>query len=873
MLPKSHATPRAHLPIALLVLLVPLALASCDGGAGADQLLAPGERSASSVTVDALELEIVPAAASVSAGEPAVVVVTVTNTASAAADSVGLEVNGPTLPSNVDSSGWSTGGADDGCTNIDWTIGCFLNALPAGATAQVELSYPTTLDACQDTDPQVVVSAHVQLAMSSRISADALVGIDCPSLVLEVSPDSAAVSAGETGTATVTVTNTGEGAAFDVGVRVNGSTTLGLDDSGWSTGGATDQCATDLSGLECYLEALPAGGSATLFLDIPTEPEACDAADPKEALFAEFVGPHDQGVQVVRSVLSIHCPSLQVDIQPDAPGVSAGRSTGVTMTVTNNGEGTAFDAVLAFDVFVSLYADSFEDLDDSGWSTGGSMDGCDAYLSQCYLEALASGASATIRFTILTSLSLCDSVDPDPIHITATATASTDSYSSPQAEDRQINLLCPRLTTEITTAASPILAGDSMHATLTVRNEGDGDALKAVLISSGGTSESGRAFAVDTTGWSNGGATDQCYLGMWEVQCVIDVLPAGTSASYDVAFETRLDDCSANDPRAYVIASFAHGDFDDHYIHVTGDSEAVVDLACAPTASAGGPYSGEEGGPISFDGTASTDPAGAGLDYHWTFGDGVTATGPAPSHTYADDGSYTVTLTVTDDNGATATAQSTADVVNVAPAVDAGPDISVWLGQPADLAATFTDPGDDAPWSWAVDWGDGTVSTGDVATAGSVAASHTFPSTGTFTVTVAVDDGDGGLGQDQLVVEVTALEVPMDVKPGSDGNPVNGRGVLPVALLSGPIDGHDFDATTIDVATLRFGPGSAGEAHGRLHSEDVDGDGDLDAVLHFQIPASGIRCDDGQVTLEAMTHAGVPIRASDSIRCPGKGRR
>ena len=55
----------------------------------------------------------------------------------------------------------------------------------------------------------------------------------------------------------------------------------------------------------------------------------------------------------------------------------------------------------------------------------------------------------------------------------------------------------------------------------------------------------------------------------------------------------------------------------------------------------------------SVDGSGSADPDGAIASYAWTFGDGGTATGATASHTYAASGTYTVGLTVTDDDGAT----------------------------------------------------------------------------------------------------------------------------------------------------------------------------------------------------------------------------
>jgi len=56
---------------------------------------------------------------------------------------------------------------------------------------------------------------------------------------------------------------------------------------------------------------------------------------------------------------------------------------------------------------------------------------------------------------------------------------------------------------------------------------------------------------------------------------------------------------------------------------------------------------------VNFDGSGSYDPDGEIVSYYWDFGDGTTDSGESVSHTFRDPGVYTVTLTVTDDQGAT----------------------------------------------------------------------------------------------------------------------------------------------------------------------------------------------------------------------------
>lgn len=174
-----------------------------------------------------------------------------------------------------------------------------------------------------------------------------------------------------------------------------------------------------------------------------------------------------------------------------------------------------------------------------------------------------------------------------------------------------------------------------------------------------------------------------------------------------------------------------------------------------PVAAVGGPYSSTTG-TVTFNGSASNDPDGDALTYAWTFGDGGTGTGAQPSHTYAATGSYTVTLVVRDARGATSDPASTsAHVSNVPPAVSAGSDASVPAGAAIEIAPAFTD-GSDGPWSYAINWGDGSTQNGTRNSAGAISATHTYASEGTYQVLVTVTDRFGAAGRDSLTLTSTA---------------------------------------------------------------------------------------------------------------------
>lgn len=125
------------------------------------------------------------------------------------------------------------------------------------------------------------------------------------------------------------------------------------------------------------------------------------------------------------------------------------------------------------------------------------------------------------------------------------------------------------------------------------------------------------------------------------------------------------------------------------------------------------------------------------------------------------------------------------------------------------------------------------------------------------------------------VCHIAIIPVDTDIKPGSDPNSISlgNQGVIPVAILTT----SSFNAADVDPTTVTAGNDDGNDTpvatrkNGSLMAnlEDVDGDGDIDMILHFgtqALVANGdVDASTTQLVLNGKTMGGTPIQGSDAV--------
>jgi len=247
---------------------------------------------------------------------------------------------------------------------------------------------------------------------------------------------------------------------------------------------------------------------------------------------------------------------------------------------------------------------------------------------------------------------------------------------------------------------------------------------------------------------------------------------ANNTRSTDTALaQVTLTAPAATGPYSGVVKFNGTGDADPSGT-LTRSADVTVTatvISCAPTnnpptADAGGPYTGNEGAEIDLDGTGSTDSDGTIASYAWTvtpqsggaddpdagancsFVAPTTSASAQPKVTCTDDGIFDVSLTVTDNGGATDTDATTLTLSNVPPVIGTVTPAAghlVAVGTEVNVSAAFTDAGSNDTHTCTIDWDDDAGAVDGAVASLACSGSKTYSAAGVYTITIVVTDDDG----------------------------------------------------------------------------------------------------------------------------------
>jgi uncharacterized repeat protein (TIGR01451 family) len=275
----------------------------------------------------------------------------------------------------------------------------------------------------------------------------------------------------------------------------------------------------------------------------------------------------------------------------------------------------------------------------------------------------------------------------------------------------------------------------------------------------------------------------------------------------------------------------------------------------ALSVDAGPDQTANEGEAVDFNGAFIIEGTPDALTITWDFGDGGTATGTLnPTHVYADDGIYTVILTVSGGSGEEESDTLLVTVDNAAPTADAGPDQLANEGEKVQFNGVFEDPGALDTHSVEWDFGDGATARG------TLNPGHAYTDDGVYKVTLTVADDDGGVASDTCIVTVKNVAPTVSARATPD-LALPGQQVAFNSSIADPgsLDTHIIEWDFGD-GTIATGDPTASHAYvlGGVYTVTLTVTDDDGGVGRAVVPV-GVCCELYPIALHVDTIAGVEV--------------
>jgi uncharacterized repeat protein (TIGR01451 family) len=360
----------------------------------------------------------------ISAGDEAGFTITVTNNGPGVAHDVSLT---DTLPSGV---AWLEDPDVAACSIVAGVLSCDFGDLAEGTSVSVHISGTTDPADCGTLTNTATVSASNEAADGpDNNSATATVTVDCPDIEVVKTADEGTIDAGDTAAFTIVVTNNGPGTATDV--TLSDPLPAGI---AWTED--SDFCEITAGVLTCDFGDMASGASYTVHVTGETDAEDCGDLVNTATVAASNEPAANEGNNSSEATITVNCAAIDVDKVADAEQVDAADPIGFTITVTNNGAGTATDVMLT---------DTLPTNDGLDWSidggTGAQFCDIDAGVLTCDFGDMGPGASYTVHITSDTDNTTCGTV-------TNTASVTTGNDGSDE-DSASVTVNCPDLGIDI----------------------------------------------------------------------------------------------------------------------------------------------------------------------------------------------------------------------------------------------------------------------------------------------------------------------------------------------------------------------------------------------------------------------------------------
>ena len=486
----------------------------------------------------------------INAGDTAAYTITVSNAGPGVAKAVTLS---DPLPAGIS---WSEDSAD--CSIAANVLTCSFGDLAVGASEVVHLSGLTDAADCGTLPNQATVTAANEAAAQTgnNVSSASIV-VECPDVTV-VKTGNGPISAGQTATFTIVLSNPGPGDAYGV------TLTDDLPAGDWSLGGA-DAAACDIVAgvLTCDFGTVLAGDDRTITVSKVSDADDCSAIPNDVTVGASNEAPAQTGNNDDDATIVVDCPDLQVVKDGNGP-ISAGENAVFSLTVTNLGPGVAFDVTLEDDLPAGV-----------AWTLGGpnaaqcSIDTAatpDAL--SCSFGTLAVGASRSVTLTGETDAADCGTI---PNSATVAASNEHDDDLANNEDDASIVVDCPLIVITKSADDPVVNAGDEIGFVIEVTNTGDGSAF-GVTVSD--TLPAGFTWAEspDAAGWTIAGGV---------LSFGPATLAGGASTSVHIVAVTDAADCGLVPNTAFLTYQGGTDD-DDAEVRVDCPDVSVVKSGNGP---------------------------------------------------------------------------------------------------------------------------------------------------------------------------------------------------------------------------------------------------------------------------------------------------